>query len=134
MKKDILFPKPEGVHMAAVYETDDEGTTGWFVYLINERKEEIHSVMVTSRGYGKKGDEEKITSTIRRVLPDMATGSAQKVEYIPEELLGMNNEYWLSFYVERQIFDKKYIFMAESLISENEVQIPVIGKKGVLIE
>lgn len=134
MKKDILFPKPDGVHMAAVYETDSEGTQGWFVYVINTRKDLIHSVMCTSKGYGKVDGKEKITSTLRRVLPDMASESAQKVEYVPEELLGMNNEYWLSFYEDKQIFDKKYIFMAESLIHENEVLVPIIGKKGILIE
>ena len=134
MKKDILFIKPEGVHMAAIFETDNEGNEGWFVYVINTRKELIHSVMCTSKGYGKVDGKEKITSTLRRILPDMESGSAQKVEFIPDELLGMNNEYWLSFYEGKQIFDKKYIFMAESLIHENEVLVPIIGKKGILIE
>jgi hypothetical protein len=134
MKKDILFPKPEGVHIAAVQEVNELNETQWFVYLINTRKEAINNILITSKGYGKVDGEEKITSTLRKKLLDMNAETAQKFELIPDELIGFTNEFWLSFYIGNQIYDKKYIFMPESLINDNKITIPVLDKEGILIE
>ena len=134
MKKDILFPKPEGVHMAAVQEVNELNETHWFVYLINTRKEQINTILITSKGFGKVDGEEKVTSTLRKKLLDMDAETAQKFELIPEELLGFTNEFWLSFYIGNQIYDKKYIFMPESIINDNKIMIPVLEKEGILIE
>ncbi len=134
MKKDILFPKPEGVHIAAIQEVNELNETQWFVYLINTRKEAINNILITSKGYGKVDGEEKITSTLRKKLLDMDPETAQKFELIPDELIGFTNEFWLSFYIGNQIYDKKYIFMPESLINDNKITVPVLGKEGILIE
>ena len=37
------------------------------------------------------------------------------------------------FNIDRVIFDKKYIFLAESIIEDNLVNVPLINKPGVLI-
>lgn len=134
MKKDILFPKPEGVHIAAVQEVNELNEAHWFVYLINTRKESINNILITSKGFGKVDGEEKVTSTLRKKLLDMDGETAQKFELIPDELIGFTNEFWLSFYIENQIYDKKYIFMPESLINDNKITIPVLEKEGILIE
>ena len=49
------------------------------------------------------------------------------------EVFGLTNQYLLSFYIDRVIFDKKYIFLAESIIDDNLVNIPLINRPGVLI-
>jgi hypothetical protein len=55
------------------------------------------------------------------------------VEPIQENVFGLNNEYWLSFYIDREIFDKKYIFLPESISEQYFTTIPLLGKKGVMI-
>ena len=45
---------------------------------------------------------------------------------IKEELFLLNNEYWVSFYRQDQLFDKKYLFTAGSISKEHLVSIPVI--------
>lgn len=134
MKKDILFPKPDGVHMAVVQETDELNRTHHCVYLINTRPDTLDTILVTSKGYGKIDGEEKATSTLRKKLLDMAPHSAQKFEVLTEELLALNNEFWLSFYIGNQVYDKKYIFMAESIVDKNLTHVPILEKQGILIQ
>jgi hypothetical protein len=133
MKKDILFPKPEGVHFAAILGEDNLKQAVWEVFLINERNETLENVLNTSKGFGIVDNEMRKTSTLRRLMPDVPPGSALKIELIPQDLLSFTNEYWLSFYIGKQIFDKKYIFMPGSIAVDNCIDVPVINKRGVMI-
>ena len=134
MKWKDLIPKVEGVHIAIIKELNDEQVEEWNVYIVNEKETFLSNVLLTSKGYGKKGDEEVKTSTLRRQIKDIPARSYQKVEILPEELHSLTNEYWLSFYIENQAYDKKYIFLAESILEDNFTHIPVINLKGILIE
>ena len=87
--------------------------------------------MVTSRGYGKhKGNEVK-TSTLRRFLGDLKKEDSLKVEPIHEEIFGLNNEFWVSFYLGKQVYDKKYLFTAGSISENHMVNVPVLENKGI---
>jgi hypothetical protein len=48
-------------------------------------------------------------------------------------LFGLNNEFWVSFYLDKQIYDKKYVFLPETIKEENFTLIPVLNKHGVMI-
>ena len=50
-----------------------------------------------------------------------------------ENLLGLSNEYWVSFYKEKDMYDKKFIFLPESVREDNLTMIPVLNKRGVMI-
>jgi hypothetical protein len=63
----------------------------------------------------------------------MAPLSYMLIEPIQENVFGLNNEYWLSFYIDGEIFDKKYIFLPESISEKYFTPIPFLGKKGVMI-
>jgi len=133
MKKDILVPKVDGVHIAVAQEADEAGETQWRVYLINEREERIHGVLVTARGYGERDGEKIKTSTLRYFLDEVDGKTHRFIEPIPEDLFGLNNEYWLSFYLGPQIYDKKYIFLPESIHASHFTDLPILDRKGVLI-
>jgi hypothetical protein len=60
--------------------------------------------------------------------------SFKKIEPILEDVFALTNEYWVSFYLDNKMFDKKFIFLAESIKVENCITVPVINKKGVLIK
>jgi hypothetical protein len=136
MRKDIDIPVVEGISVAVVKELNEEKTAEVYnVYILNQKSEPIDDVLVSSRGYGRnKSTGEKITSsTLRHYIGSVKKKSFAKIEPIIEEVFGINNEYWVSFYVGSKIFDKKFIFLPETIVDENMVIVPLIEKTGVLI-
>lgn len=136
MKKDINIPKVENISVAVVKELNEEKTTEVFnVYLINQKKSVIKNALVSSKGYGEnKTTGEKVkTSTLRHFIGDVEAKDFAKIEPIMEEVFGLNNEYWVSYFEGSQMFDKKFIFLAETICDENMRNIPLLNKRGVLI-
>jgi hypothetical protein len=134
MKKDIAPPIVEDIAVAVVRELNDTNELEWNVYLINFKKEKIEGVLVTSHGYGRLKDEDVKTSTLRHFLDEVGPKSFVKFEPLIETLFGLNNEYWVSFYINKVMYDKKYIFLPETIKEENLILIPYINKKGVIIK
>lgn len=136
MKKDIEIPKVEGVSVAVVKELNEEKTAEVFnVYLLNQKTDGIRNVLVSSKGYGEnKATGEKVaTSVLRHFIGDVDGNEYAKIEPIVEDVFGINNEYWVSFTYQGKMYDKKYIFLAETIIEENMIQVPLLDLKGVVI-
>ena len=51
-----------------------------------------------------------------------------------EDVFALSNQYWLSFYIGEKLLDKKYIFLAGSIEEDNFTTIPLMEKRGVMIE
>jgi len=51
---------------------------------------------------------------------------------IDASLFHLNNEYWVSYFVGNQIYDKKFIFVPESIIEQNLIHVPILNMQGVL--
>lgn len=134
MKKDINPPLVTDIAVAIVKEQNEEQEEVWNVYLLNLKKELIEGVLVTSKGYGFYNGEEVKTSVLRHFLDTIPSKDFAKIEPIVENLFGLNNEYWVSFYLHGVMYDKKYIFLAESIKEENFIEIPLIKKRGVMIK
>ncbi len=134
MLKDIPNETVVDVAVAVVPETNEEGQEVWNVYLLNLKEHDIENVLVTSRGYGVHEGEQIKTSTLRHFLDEMKSQSFKLIEPIITDVFGLNNEYWVSFYVDKKIFDKKYLFLPESISKEFFSVIPIIGKEGVIIK
>lgn len=134
MRKDINPPKVEGVAMAVVRETDEEGEDGWFVYVINQNDVALDNVLVSSRGYGEIAGESRRTSELRHHLETLGPRSWARIERIVEDVFALSNQYWLSFYIGRTLHDKKYIFLAGSIEEDNFTTLPLMNMRGVMIE
>lgn len=134
MKKDIEHPEVEGIAVAVVKQTNELGEEDWYAYFLNLKNVTVQNVLVTSRGYGMLDNEEIKTSTLRHFLEDVKPMSAMKIELIMDNVFGLSNEYWVSFYIGKTIYDKKYIFLPESIIEENFTHIPVLETAGVMIK
>lgn len=134
MIKDIPNLKVEDIALAIVQEEGDEGALIWNVYLINMKKEDLYGVLISSRGYGLFDGKDVKTSTLRHFLNDVPANSYIKVEPIMDKLFGLNNEFWLSFYINSIIYDKKYVFLPETIKPEYFITLPLINKKGVMIK
>ncbi len=138
MLKDIPELRVEDIALAVVPdvpvgEKPDEFTV-WDVFLINLKKQPIHGVLVSSKGYGSIQGEEVKTSVLRHFIEELEPMSAALVEPIDREVFGLNNEFWVSFYVGKTIYDKKYLFLPESILEDNFSHIPVLNKTGVMIK
>ena len=133
MKKDIAPPVVEDIAVAVVQEENELAEKIWNVYLINLKKQDIEGVLSTSHGYGLHNGEEVKTSTLRHFLDVVKAKSFSKIEPIDESVFGLNNEYWVSFFQDNVMYDKKYIFLPESVREDNLTMIPVLNKKGVMI-
>ena len=100
----------------------------WQVYLINRNKNNLETVLVTSKGYN--GDQK--TSLLRHVIPYLEAGSLALIESISPEVFHFTNEFWISFYIGAQIYDKKYIYLPSSINASNLSYIEELKQKGVL--
>lgn len=129
MRKDIEIPQVENVHIVVVKEWDEELTGQyWNVYVVNDREEEISMVLVISRG----NNDDRKTSTLRQNLGDIQPQNSAKVEFIADEVLEFTNEYLITFFAGNTLFERKFIFEANSISEENVTKIPVIDSEGVL--
>ncbi|WP_186753767.1 hypothetical protein [Echinicola salinicaeni] len=131
MKKDIKFHPVTGVKLAIAKE-EVNGQTEWGVYIINLNMIELKNLMITSKGYGTMNGEEKKTSTLRHMIEELGPQSIAKVEPIDPNLFSLNNEFWVSYYILDQIFDKKFVFVEGSMDKSNIQYIPDLDLEGVL--
>lgn len=129
MKKDITLPKIENVLVTVA--TDGES---WKVYLINRNNNVLDTVLVTSKGYGNKAGEDQKTSILRHMIPKLEPAEYALIESIDPQVFHLNNEYWVSFFIDGQLFDKKYIFVPDSIVKDNLSYIPELDMEGVLHE
>jgi len=136
MKEHITFDPVEGVSVAVVPDDNvatEEGKAGWQVYLLNHNAFPLHNVIVSSKGYGINKEGETVrTSTLRHVFVEVKPHSAVPVEPIDPDLFHLNNQYWVSYYRGSQIFDKKFIFVPDSIVTANLIPIAILGRQGVL--
>ncbi len=55
-----------------------------------------------------------------------------KIEPIDPAIFHIYNEYWVSYYVDRKIYDKKFIFVPDSIVEKNLIYISILDCPGVL--
>jgi hypothetical protein len=135
MKKDINPSQVKDVAIAIVKEQNELAEDIWNVYLINLKGVTLEQVIVSSKGYLKlENGEETKTSILRHGLGDVEAKSFALIEPIMEDLFHIHNEYWLTYFHNNELLDKKYIFLAETIKKENFTTIPLIEKKGILIK
>lgn len=133
MKKDIDFHPVTGVTLAIARENCN-GPEEWGVYVINRNLIELNTVMITSKGYGMVNGEKRKTSTLRHLIEKIDPQCVAKVEPIDPALFDLHNEFWVSYYLLDQIFDKKFIFVKGSMEEENISFIQELNLYGVLHE
>ena len=134
MIKDLPDNTVQDIAVGVALESESIESKVWYVYLINLKKEAIENVLITSKGYGEKDGEQVKTSTLRHMFPKVEAGAFKIIEPIDEQTFGLTNEYWLSYYIGKDIYDKKFIFLPESIVDMNLIKLPVVNKPGVMIK
>jgi len=132
MISDIKIPEVKNVTLAVTRKRNVGSPDEWKVYLINSNDFAIENTLVASKGYGEKDGEEQRTSILRHFLDTIDANSATLIEPIDPAVFHLNNEYWVSYYVGSQIFDKRFIFVPDSIRDENISYIRELEMEGVL--
>jgi hypothetical protein len=132
MKKDIDFGSVEGIAVAIATNQNEEGQQTWDVYLINNNNYHLDNVLITSKGYGVIDGEEVKTSLLRHMFERIEPKSFVKIEPIDPAIFHINNEYWVSYYIDKKIYDKKFVFVPDSITEDNLIEISLLQLKGVL--
>ncbi|MBL4862809.1 MAG: hypothetical protein JKY09_07330 [Crocinitomicaceae bacterium] len=135
MREELHGPKVENVGVAVVQHITDENVKVYDVYLLNLRDDIMEGIIITCKGYGVNVNSgEKVeTSMLRHRIEVLLPNEAAKIEPIMEEMFGLANEYWVSFWVDNVMYDKKFVFVPEAISEANMKKIPILGDKGVLI-
>lgn len=134
MKADLPVNTVEDIAVAIVLMSETPEVKNWTVYLVNLKNEPITNVLISSKGYGEKDGKQVKTSILRHSLGDMKAQDFKGVEAIDPEVFGLTNEYWLSYYIGKTIYDKKFIFLPESIVDMNLMKIPLVNRPGVMIK
>jgi hypothetical protein len=128
VKKDIEIPIAKDVHVAIVHEWNEEFLSKeWNTYVLNNRTTQIDMVLIVSKGY----DDERKTSTMRHAIGVVEAKSYAKIEMLQEELFALNNEFFVTYYADNKIYEKRFLFEKNS-VNENVLSnIPLIEKEGI---
>ena len=105
MKKDIEIPKVEGVYVAVVQEYNPEfNFNDWNAYIINDKNIDLEMVLIVSEGYGNQ----KKTSKFRHAITKLPKKSYAKIELMQEPVFTLNNVFYVTFFAEGKMYEKKY--------------------------
>jgi hypothetical protein len=133
MKKDIPFLPVEGVCIAVSRYIESAEEISWKVFLINKNTYAIQNIFIRSKGYGfNEAGEKQETSTLRHHIQEVAPGAYSLIELIDPEVFHLNNEYWVSYFIGNQVYDKKFIFVPDAIVESNLIFIPQINMEGIL--
>jgi hypothetical protein len=132
MIKDIQIPEVKNVTLAVARSKNIVGVDEWRVYLINNNDHPIDNTLVASKGYGEKDGEKQTTSVLRHFLETVPPHSSALIEPIDPAVFHLNNEYWVSYYIGTQIFDKRFVFVPDTICEENISFIKELEMEGVL--
>ena len=134
MIKDLPDNVVKDIAVAVALEGESSESRTWYVYLINLKQQAIENVLITSKGYGEKDGEQVKTSVLRHMFEVVEGSTFKVIEPIDEQTFGLSNEYWVSYYIGTQIYDKKFIFLPESIVDSNFIKLPLVNKPGVMIK
>jgi hypothetical protein len=134
MKKDIIIPEVENVFVAAVQEwSDDFMEKVWYAYLVNDSDFLIESVMVVSNAFGTIEGEMKKSSVLRHAFAEVPAVSVVKIEMVQKSVLVLNNEFSVSYFIGNKLYDKKFIFKAQSINEEETEEVPILFVEGIIV-
>lgn len=129
MKKDIDIPISKDVYVVMVHEWNKEYLDkSWNAYIINSRNTPIEMALVVSKGY----DDERKTSTMRYAFGEVKPTGYEKIEMVTEDVLGLNNEFFVTYYADNKLYERRFTFEKNTVNETNLVPIPIIEMEGIL--
>ncbi|MBQ0116303.1 MAG: hypothetical protein KBS98_00145 [Flavobacterium sp.] len=135
MKKDIIIPTVENVYIAAVKEwNEDFQEDCWYAYLVNDTDNNLEMAIVVSKAYGFINGEPRNTGMFRNAFAEVAPKSAVKIELLENNVLQLDNEFAVTYFLNNTLYDKIFVFKTNTINDKGTRDIPVINKRGVLLK
>ena len=132
MIKDIQIPKVVNVTIAVARKKAIGESDEWLVYLINRNEHPIENTLVASSGQGEQDGQQQKTSILRHYLQTVQPNSAALIEPIDKSLFHLANEFWVSYYIGNTIFDKRFVFVPETICEGNLTYVKELEMEAVL--
>ncbi len=124
----------ENVFLAAVQEwSDDFMEKVWYAYLVNDSDFNLDSVMIVSKAFGTIDGEMKKTSLLRHAFVEVPAVSVGKIELLEKSVLALNNEFMVTFFIDDKLYDRKFIFRANSITPDYVEEVPILFVDGVIV-
>jgi hypothetical protein len=134
MKKDIIISEVQNVFIAAVQEwSDDFMEKVWYAYLVNDSDFNLDGVMIVSKAFGTIDGEMKKTSLLRHAYVEVPAVSVVKIEMLEKSVLVLNNEFMVTFFIGEKLYDRKFIFRANSITPDYVEEVPILFVDGVIV-
>jgi len=128
VKKDIEIPVAKDVHVVIVQEWNEEFLSKeWNTYILNNRTTQIDMVLIASKGY----EGERKTSVLRHSMGIVEAKSFAKIEMLQEDLFALNNEFFVTYYADSKIYEKRFLFEKNSIAINALSLIPLLEKEGM---
>lgn len=128
MKKDIEIPVAKDVYIALIHEWNEEFLSkNWNAYIINNRSTPIEMALIVSKGY----DDDRKTSTMRHAIGVVGAKAYEKIELVQEDVLTLNNEFFVTYYADNKLYERRFLFEKDSIKESNLITIPLIEKEGI---
>ena len=129
MKKDIEIPIAKDVYVAIVHEWNKEFLSkDWNAYIINNRDTPVEMVLIVSKGF----DGETKTSTLRYAFGKIEGKAFEKIEMVQEEVLRLTNEFFVTYYADDKLYEKRFLFEKDTVNHRYVLAIPLLEMDGVL--
>ncbi len=132
MRKDIHIPRVTDVKVAIAKTIDEKGESDWYVYLINNKPTDLNNLMIVSSAHENEDGGGRQTSKLRHFVEELKANSFARVERIDPAVFDFYNNFWVSFYIGRELFDKK--FQLEPFKEWELEQIDELEMDGVATE
>ena len=105
----------------------------WYAYLVNDSDFNLDGVMVVSKAFGTLNGEMKKTSLLRHAYVEVPAVSVVKIEMLEKSVLALNNEFMLTFFKEDKLYDRKFIFRANTITPDYVEEVPILFVDGVIV-
>ena len=90
--------------------------------------------MVTSKGYNDIEGKDLRTATMRYPLGDILAKTAVVIEQIDPQVFEIYNEFWVTFFEDGRLLERKFIFGPFTIDANFLEPIPVISQKGIPVK
>ncbi len=132
MKINELRNEAKDVAVAIILENEELNT--WSIHLLNFNDFQIENVLINSSGSGTNPLGESIkTSQLRHFFEYIPANTTQQIEIITPEVFHLDNQYMVTYFSENKLYDKKFIFKANTIKPENLSFIDDLNAKGIIL-
>lgn len=104
----------------------------WHAYIINMNDHDLDHLLIVSKGYSAPGVSRQDTSILRHSIEVLKARSYAIIEPLDPAVFKLFNEFWVSYYYNKQMYDKRFIFTPGSVSEDHLVKIDALELEGIL--